>query len=88
MLSIYSEVYLSSLTSVQTAVECVCSEMGSMCRDYSWLNEVWDFITHWEGKKKAVNMTADEYEVCVHSSVLYFIMSMFWSSLIHLSQIG
>ena len=66
-LCVYSEVYLSSLRSMETAVECVCSEMSSMYTEYSWLNDVWGFVTHWEGKRRAMNMTADEYEVSILS---------------------
>ena len=75
---VYSEEFSSCLKTVRSAVDQVSVELDAMCRQYSWLNQVWDFITHWEGKERATDMTAAEYEVSIHPllivEVLYTIL--------------
>ena len=57
------------MNAVKAAVDQVSVELDGMCAQYSWLNQVWHFITHWEGRDRAADMTAEEYEV---SSVIVY----------------
>ena len=59
----YSEEFSSCVNTVKAAVDQVSVELDGMCTQYSWLNQVWHFITHWEGRDRAADMTAEEYEV-------------------------
>lgn len=54
---------MNCVTTIETAVERVCVELREMCSQYSWLSDVWKFITAWDGNEKIASMTADKYEV-------------------------
>ncbi len=63
LIAFCSEVFLKCVTTIEAAVERVCVELREMCSQYSWLSDVWHFITAWEGNEKIASMTADKYEV-------------------------
>ncbi len=58
-----SEVFSGCVAAIESAVESVSGEMNQMCSQYSWLNDVCQFISTWEGKEKVACLSAEEYKV-------------------------
>lgn len=72
-LSFCSEVFSSCVNAIESAVERVCGELGEMCSQYSWLNDVSQFIITWEGREKMASLSAEEYKVrksCIYVCVV------------------
>lgn len=45
-------------------MSAVREELGAICSRYSWLGGVWQFLQQWEGRGRATQLSAEEFEVC------------------------
>ena len=45
-------------------MSAVREELGAICSQYSWLGGVWQFLQQWEGRGRATQLSAEEFEVC------------------------
>lgn len=51
---------------VVAAAEKVSLEMESICQQYNWLSDVWDFTRSWKETQLEDSMSADEFEVSLN----------------------
>ena len=60
---IYSGYFQSVCMKTKEDVERVCDQLESLCEEYNWMSDVWEFIRSWEGSRKEYDMEANEFEV-------------------------
>lgn len=61
-----SEVLLSLIAGLRTAVSEACETIQMTCEDNVWLSDVWKFVRSWQGRSKVTSMSAEELEVSVN----------------------
>ena len=54
----------ASLAAMESAVNAVKEEVEAICCQYGWLGGVWQFLQQWEGRWRAAQLSAEEFEVC------------------------
>ena len=65
-----SGVLSESLKAMVSAVNAVKEELEAICCQYGWLGGVWQFLQQWEGRGRAAQLSAEEFEVCGFSLLL------------------
>ena len=58
-----SGVLSESLAAMVSAVSVVKEELEAICSQYGWLGGVWQFLQQWEGRGRAAQLSAEEFEV-------------------------
>ncbi len=53
-----------------TGTRKVSIQMDSLCEQYNWLSDVWEFTSSWKGSQREYNMSADDFEV--RNNLQYF----------------
>ena len=54
----------ATLVAMESAVSAMREELVAICSRYSWLGGVWQFLQQWEGRGRATQLSAEEFEVC------------------------